>query len=142
MKAIENSIGRREAHLAPEHRPDPVVDLHAGRDADRHGGDAEHGVDVGALPHGEEVVQPDGERENRDRHGGDHQRGVAVELLRREGGDHFGVDAEGRQDQDVDLRMAEQPEEVDVVHHVAAEIIREEVHPEVAVGGQQQRSPR
>ena len=60
--------GRGEPHLAAEHGPDPVIDLHAGRHADRHRGDAERGVDVGTLPHGEEMVQPDREGEDGDRH--------------------------------------------------------------------------
>ncbi len=35
--------------------------------------------------------------------------------------------------------MAEEPEEVDVVHHVAAEVVGEEVEVEIPVGGQHQR---
>ncbi len=122
-----------------EHGPDPVIDLDARGHPDRHGGDAEDRVHVRALPHGEEVVQPDGEGEDRDRRRGDDQRDVAVKFLGREGGDDLGIHAEGRQDQDVDLGMTEQPEQVDVVHHVAAEIVGEEVHSGVTVGGQQQR---
>ena len=48
-----------EADPAAVHREQPVVDLHAGRDADDHAGDAEDRVDVGAGAHGEEMVQPD-----------------------------------------------------------------------------------
>src|SRR6516164_9079429 len=49
----------READAAAVHREQPVVDLHPGADRDDAGGDAEEGVDVGARPHGEEMVHPD-----------------------------------------------------------------------------------
>ena len=137
-------VDHRHGHAdaAPEHGQDPVVDLHPRRDADQHGGDAEGGVDPRALPHGEEVVKPDGEGEHRDAHGRQDQRSVAVEAFAREGGDHLGIDPEGGQDEDVDLGMAEQPEEVGVHHHVAARLRGEEVEARIAVQRQHQRGGR
>src|SRR5690349_22799698 len=49
------------------HGEDPVVDLHPRDDRDAAGRDAEQRVHVGAGAHGEEVVQPDGERDEADR---------------------------------------------------------------------------
>ena len=126
-----------EPHLAAKHCPDPVVDLDARGHADRHRRDAEHGVDIGVLAHGEEVVDPHRERQQRDRRRREDERGVAVELLGGEGGDDLRIDAEGGQDQDIDLRVAEQPEQVGVVHHVAAEVVGEEMEPQIAVEREQ-----
>ena len=69
---------------------------------------------------GEHVVDPDAEAEEGDRGDGvDHDR-VAEERLAREDRDDLGDDAEGRQDQDVDLRVAEDPEEVLPEQRIAA----------------------
>ena len=103
--------------------------------------DAEDGIDVGARAHREEVVQPDHEGEDADRHGrGDH-RAIAEQRLAGEGRDHLGEDAERRQDQDVDLRMAPDPDQVHVHHRVAARLVREEVEAEITVE-QQHRERR
>ena len=69
---------------------------------------------------GEHVVRPDDERQDRDRRGGVHHRGVAEQRLAREGRHDLRDDAEGRQNHDVDLGVAEEPEDVLVHHRVAA----------------------
>ena len=74
----------------------------------------------GAGAHGEEVVQPDQEGQHADRHGGGDHGAVAEQRLAGEGRDDLGVDAERRQDEDIDLGMAPDPEQVDVHHGVAA----------------------
>src|SRR6185312_6281424 len=56
-----------EADAPPEHGPYPVIDFYPRWDADEHRGNPENGVDIRALSHREEVVQPYGEREGRDR---------------------------------------------------------------------------
>ncbi len=89
------------------------------------------------VAHREEVVEPDEIRQDGDHHRGVDHRGVAEEALARERRGDFREDAEGRQDQDVDLRMAPDPDEVEVHHRVAAEIVREEVRSHVAVERQQ-----
>ena len=132
---VEHRHGK--PHLAAKHRPNPVIDLDARGHADGHRGDAERSVDVGVLAHREEMVDPDRERQQGDRRGREDERGVAVELLGGEGGDNLRIDAEGGQDQDIDLRVAEQPKQVGVVHHVAAEVIGEEMEPQIAVERQQ-----
>ncbi|PAV70575.1 hypothetical protein WR25_26045 [Diploscapter pachys] len=128
-----------ESHLSAKHRPDPVVDLHPRRHADRHRRDAEHRVDLSRLPHGEEMVDPDGEAQHRDRHRRDDQRGIPVQVLAGEGRHHLRIDAERGQDQDVHLRVAKQPEEVGIVHHVPAEVVGEHVEAEIPVEREQAR---
>ena len=56
----------------------------------------------------------------------DHRR-IAEQALAAEGRGDFGEDAEGRQDQDVDLRVAPDPDQVHIHHRIAAEIVREEI---------------
>ncbi len=109
-----------EAQAAAVHGEEPVIDLHARRHRDDHGHDAEKCIDAGARTHGEEMMQPDGEAQHADRHGGINERDVAEQLFLREGGDDLGKNTERRQDQNVDFRMAPQPEEIDELHHVAA----------------------
>ncbi len=98
-------------------------------------------VDVRARAHGEEVMQPDHEGQDADRHRRDDHRAVAEQRLAGEGRDHLREHAERRQNQDVDLRMAPRPEQVDVHHGVAAHVRREEMEPEIAVE-QQHREGR
>ena len=69
---------------------------------------------------GEHVVDPDAEAEEGDGGDGvDHDR-VAEERFAREDRDDLRDETEGRQDQDVDLGVAEDPEEVLPEHRVAA----------------------
>ena len=91
---------------------DPVEDLHAGRNRDQHGAAGEDRVRGGAKPVVNMWCDPDAEAEEGDRgEGVDHDR-VAEERLAREDRDDLRDDAEGRQDQNVDLRVTEDPEEV------------------------------
>ncbi|KAG1268205.1 hypothetical protein G6F65_013813 [Rhizopus arrhizus] len=111
---------RLERQRATPHGADPVEHLHAGRDRDQHGG--EHEVDLAAQrhAHGEHVVGPDDERQERDRGGGVHHRLVAEQRLAAEGRDDLADHAEGGQDHDVDLGVPEEPEDVLVHHRVTA----------------------
>ncbi|KAG0956919.1 hypothetical protein G6F31_012558 [Rhizopus arrhizus] len=128
--------GRGELHATAEHGEQPVEDLHAGRDRDDHRRDAEEGIDAGTGAHGEEVVQPDDERQDADRQRGAHHRLVAEQLLARERGGDFREDAERRQHQDVHLRMAPGPHQVHVHHRVATQRVGVEVEVQVAVQGE------
>ena len=96
----------------PPQGSQPVEDLHPGRNGDEHGGDREGGVGHRSHARGEHVMRPHPEAEEPDEHAGVDHHGRAEEGLAREGRQHLGHDAEGGQDQDVDLRMAEDPEEV------------------------------
>nr|GEU28569.1 hypothetical protein [Tanacetum cinerariifolium] len=135
--------GQHEAH-GPQHRyfvadaafvhgKQPVEDLGAGRDRNDHRRDAEERVDAGARTHGEEVVQPYQVRQDGDHDGGVHHRRVAEQALAREGRDDFREHAEHRQHQDVHLRVAPDPDQVDVQHRVTAEVVGEEVGADHAV---------
>ena len=64
---------------------------------------------------------------------GEHDDGVAEQRLAREDRQDLRHDAHGRQDQDVHLGMAEEPEEVLPEQRVAACRRVEEVRVEVAV---------
>ena len=101
---------------------------------DRVGGRAEAG--------GEHVVRPDAEAEEGDRSQRvDHHR-VAEERLPGEDRDDLGDDAEGRQDQDVDLGMAEHPEEVLPEERITAGGDLVEAGAGVAIHGQQDQGDR
>ena len=69
---------------------------------------------------GEHVVRPHDEADHADR---DHRIGhaeIAEDRLAAEGRDDLADHAEARQDHDVDLGVAEEPEQVLVKHRVAA----------------------
>ena len=112
MKPMREVHRRLELERAAPHRADPVEDLHPGGNRDQHGGEREERVGDRAHAGGEHVVAPDPEAEEGDEHAGEHHRRVAEERLAGEDRQHLGDDAERRQDQDVDLGVAEDPEEV------------------------------
>ena len=128
--------GRLEGHRTPPHRRDPVEHLHARRHRDQHGRVHEEQLAGDRHAGGEHVVRPDDERQDRDGRGGVHHRRVAEQRLARERGDDLRHDAERRQDHDVDLGVAEEPEDVLEHHRIAAAGRVEEVGAEVAVGQQ------
>ncbi len=70
---------------------------------------------------------------------GEHHDRVAEQRLAGEDRQDLGDDAHGRQDQDVHLGMAEEPEQVLPQHRVAAGGGVEEVGAEVAVEHQQEQ---
>ena len=133
---------RLKAHAAGVHRQQPVEDFDARRHGDDHRHHAEEAVDVGARPHREEMVQPHHEGQHADRHRRDDHRAVAEQRFAGERRDHLGEDAEGRQDEDIDLRVPPGPNQVDVHHGVAAEVRREEMEAEVAVEQQHREGRR
>ena len=126
---------RREAQVAAPHRGDPVEDLDSGRDRDEQRGQREEGqVDRTGREH---VVGPHAHRQRPD---GDHREDhepVAEEGLAREDRDHLADDPEVGQDQDVDLRVAEEPEQVLPQDRAAAQRRVEEGAAEVAVDEQE-----
>ena len=80
------------------------------------------------------MVRPDNEAQHPD---GDHRvdhRQVTEDRLFGEGGDDLADDAESREDDDIHLRMAEEPQDVLIEDRVAAAGWREEGGAEVAVG--------
>jgi hypothetical protein len=91
---------------------------------------------------GEHVVRPDEQREEADRHRREGDRLVAEDRLAAEHRQHLGDHAEGRQDHDVDLRVAEEPEGVLVEQRLAAAGREEEARAELAVEQQQREARR
>ena len=124
---------RREPHRAAPHRAEPVEDLHAGRDRDEHRREAERGDGDRADARREHVVRPHAPAEEADRDAGEHDDRVAEQRLAREHRQDLGDDAHAREDEDVHLGMAEDPEQVLVQQRIAAGRGVEEVRVEVAV---------
>ncbi len=127
---------RLERQRALPHGGGPVEHLHAGRDGDQHRGEHEEQLRRERHADREHVVRPDDERQEGDRGGRVHHGLVAEQRLAREGRDDLRDDAEGRQDQDVDLGMPEEPEDVLEHHRVAAAGGVEEGGAEEVVGEQ------
>ena len=131
--------GKIITDAAAVHGEQPVEQLGAGGDRDHHGGDAEEAVDGCARAHGEEVVQPHDIGQDADDGGGVDHRRIAKQALGTEGRGDFREHAEDRQDEDVDLGMAPDPDQVDIEHRRAAEVIGEEVGVEGAVKAQERQ---
>ena len=92
------------------------------------------GVDVDAGD--EHVVRPHHEADHADRHHGVGHAEIAEDRLAAEGRDHVADDAEARHDHDVDLGVAEEPEQVLEQHRIAAAGRIEERGAEIAVADQ------
>ena len=107
-----NSSGTRYSIVPAPQRRDPVEDLHAGRHRDDEAREHEEGEHDGRRRHGEHVVRPHEQAEEGDARRGGGDRLVAEDRLAREDRQHLGEDAERGQDEDVDLGVAEEPEQV------------------------------
>ena len=105
-----NSIGVVERQLAVPHGADPVEELDAGRHGDEQAQEGEERQQHRAG--GEHVVGPHTGGQGGDGHGGEDHALVAEDRLAREDREDLGHDAEEGQGEDVDLGMAEEPEEV------------------------------
>jgi hypothetical protein len=79
------------------------------------------------------VVRPDAQADKADGDRSRHHRRIAEDGLAREDGNDLVDEGERRQHQDVDLGMAEDPEEVHPQHGRAARLRIEEVRAQVAV---------
>ena len=89
-----------------------------------------------SMPGDEHVVRPPDKADHADGdHGVDHAE-VAEDRLVAERRDHVADDPERRQDHDVDLGVAEEPEQVLEQHRVAAAGRVEERGAEIAVADQ------
>jgi hypothetical protein len=134
MKPIAHSIGVSEADRSAPHGRDPAEDLHAGRDRDDHRRGGEIHLHVDAHSGREHAVRPDDEPDHADR---DHRIGhaeIAEHRLQAERRDDLADHSEARKDHDVDLGVAEEPEQMLVENRVAAAAGIEEGRPEIAVG--------
>ena len=133
MKPIVHSTGTVNRTRPPYIGEQPIEDFDARRHPDDHACDAEEGVDVRAGAHGEKMMQPNRVGEHADRHTSEHHRAITKQRLSGKRGDHLGIRAKCRQDQDVDFGMAPGPDEVDEHHHVAAGVIGKEMEAEIAI---------
>ena len=130
-QGVEHRGGQLDA--AFPHRAEPVENLDAGRHGDQHSGDGEYRVGDGAEAHGKHMVAPHRPAHNADDDAGENDEGVAEKGLFGEGGQDFGHDPHRGQDEDVDLGVAEHPEQVLPEDRVAAAGGVKEVGSEVAV---------
>ena len=118
------------------HREQPVENLRAGRDRNNHRRDTEERVNTRARTHGEEVMQPYQIRQDGNHNGCIHHRCVTKQTLGTERRNHFREHTENRQNQNINFRVAPDPDQVHVHHGAAAQIIREEVGTEQTVNRQ------
>ena len=111
-EAEREQHGGSEVDLAAPQRADPVEGLDRGGHADAHREHRERHGGVRAHAAHEHVVAPDQEAEEADAEDGVHHRFVAEDRLAREGREQLRGHAHAGQDRDVDLRVAEEPEQV------------------------------
>src|SRR6516225_6847792 len=102
----------RQVDVAAPQSEHPVIDLDGrwDRDDERGGGEEEPEIRVHAAHI--HVVRPYDEAEGTDDDDRPHHQAIAEDVFSRMGGDQVGDNAEGRQGDDVDLGMAEEPEQV------------------------------
>ena len=125
----------REAELRAVYGADPEQRGDGRRDRDDQRRHREERRRDGVHPAQEHVVSPHGVAQAADRgHAGDEHLG-AEERLAREGRQDVRDDAEARQDRDVDLGMAEEPEEVLPEHRRAARVRLQPVADDEAAPG-------
>ena len=103
---------RVEDQVSTPRRRQPVEDLHAGRYRNGHRREHEKRLEPDRQADREHVVRPHEHREEADPDRGERDRLVAEDRLAREDGNDLGDDPHRRQDHDVDLRVAEEPEDV------------------------------
>ena len=101
-----------EMDVAAPQGQHPVVDLDRGRDGDDQRRRREEEAEIGVHAADVHVVRPDDEAQAADGDDRPHHHAVAEDVLARMGADQVGDDPEGRQGDDVDLGMAEEPEQV------------------------------
>ena len=133
---------RLELDRAAPQRGDPVEHLDAGRHGDEERAEHHEHEDRLGDRRREHVVRPGQEAEERDRDGRRGDRLVAEDRLSREHRQDLGDDAEAGQHHDVDLGVAEEPEQVLPQQRRAAVGRVEEVRAEVPVGQQHRHRRR
>ena len=122
---------RLEGQLPLPHGADPVHELDAGRHRDQVGEEGEEGQQHRAG--GEHVVRPHRQRQGADGEGREDHALVAEQRLAAEHRDDLADDPEERQGDDVDLGVAEEPEQV-LPQHGAAVLPAVDQRPQVPVG--------
>ena len=132
-KANAEQHRRLEVNLSSPHGCQPVEDLDAGRDGDGHRRQHEERVRVRAHAHGEHVMRPDAHADETDGQRGGHHDRIAENRLAGKYRNDFGNEGKGGDHQNVDFRMAEDPEEVHPQYGGASGLRVEEVRSQVAI---------
>ena len=127
---------------AAPHGGDPGEDLYPRRHRDHHRGGDEIGLRAARHTDRIHVVRPHHEADHPDRHHRIGHAEIAEHRLAAEGGDDLAHNAEARQDQDVDFRMSEEPEQVLEQDRIAAVVGIEEGGAEITVGEQHRDGAR
>ncbi|MNE16145.1 hypothetical protein D3C80_1090820 [compost metagenome] len=118
----DRNKGQRVQHRCSKGYPaltqgeQPVEYFDPCRYSNRHRGDGEEAVDHYALTHGVEMVSPYQEGQERDDNHTEYHGGISVQVLFGEGGNDLTVYTEGRQNNNVYLRMSPYPEQVGPEH--------------------------
>src|SRR5919106_418931 len=102
----------REVDVTAPQGQDPVVDLDRSGDGDDQRGGGEKEPEIGVHATDVHVVRPYHEAEAADYHNRPNHHAVAEDVSSRMDADQVGDDTEGRQGDDIDLRMTEKPEQV------------------------------
>ncbi|EGE59446.1 hypothetical protein RHECNPAF_2190041 [Rhizobium etli CNPAF512] len=101
-------------------RRQPAEDLRPGRNGDRHAGGGEEAASETRQTGNEHVMDPKPESQNTGRDHRQDKRQIAENRAPGEGRDHGGHHADGGQEDDVNLRVAKEPEQVLPEKDVAA----------------------
>ena len=133
---------RIEDQVPAPRRREPVEDLHPCRNRNRHRAEHEERLQPDRHPDGEHVVCPNEHREEADADCRERDRLVAEDRLARKDGDDLRDDPHRRQDHDVDLWVAEEPEDVLPENGAAALRRIEEVRAGLPVDQQQRQAHR
>ncbi len=118
----------RQVNVAAPQREHPVVDLDRGGHGDDQRAGGEEEAEPGIHAADEHVVRPDDETQPADDHDRPDHRAVAEDRLARMHADQVRDDAERGQRDDVDLGVAEEPEQVLEQQRAATLVVRGLAH--------------
>ncbi len=129
---------RLEVNLPAPHGGEPVEDLDSGGNRDGHGRQHKKGVSGRTHADREHVVGPDAHADKSDAHRCRHHDRVAENRLAGENGNDFGSERKSGNDEHINFRMAEDPEEVHPHHRRTSGLRVEEMSAQVAIDQQHQ----
>ena len=116
QKLKEKSDGKEhsclELNASAPHGAYPIEDFDSRGNADSHGGDRKKTVGVGIHSDRKNVVRPNAQAHEGDADRGPDHNGIPENRFARKYRNDFGHEGEARNNQDVDFRVAEYPEEM------------------------------
>ena len=125
--------GSPELNFAAPHRPDPVENLDPGGNSNDHRSGRKESVSVRGHPDCKHVVSPDAHAYEPDGDSGTHHHWISEDGLAGKNRNNFGSKREARNNQDINFRVTENPEEVHPQHGGSASLRVEEVATEEAI---------